>query len=75
MVLTIKVILTILTSNISNISNCTNITNISNISNISDINNIVSPVTIERWGKVWDFFFLLLSGVGIMFDNNCREYS
>ena len=69
MVLTIKVILTILTSNISNISNCTNITN------ISDINNIVSPVTIERWGKVWDFFFLLLSGVGIMFDNNCREYS
>ena len=69
MVLTIKVILTILTSNINNISNFTNITN------ISDINNIVSPVTIERWGKVLDFFFLLLSGVGIMFDNNCREYS
>ena len=36
---------------------------------------IESPVIIERWGKVQDFFFLLLlRRLDIMFDNNCSEY-
>ena len=35
---------------------------------------VVSPVIIDRWGSFFLFVFLL-RGVGIMFDNNCRENS
>ena len=37
---------------------------------------LISPVIIEMWGKIKDFFsFSLLRGVGIMFDNNCGQHS